>query len=172
MHSPEFGTRKEKEQFVGYAHNFMRYATVNGQQIDRLAQALQYGFLSPREAQRLEIPYKKSLDITYVGCRDADDIIFLFPLRELNQPSYWPEAVSVVFDKSLEVLSYEEMYEYQRGSWTHLSYSYGEVYAFGRIDPSNIRQILLPSPTREEIEQTRELVRKHAPTIADGIIIR
>ena len=171
MVSPEFGTRKEKEQFVGYAHNFERYVSIDNQLIDRLAQSLQHGFLSPQEAQRLGVPYGKSLNITFRGFRDADNIIYLFPVRILNSVPRWSNAVSVVFDRSLEVLSYEEMREYQGGHWPHLSPTGGEVYVFGRIEPSHLRQILLPNPSVQEIEQTRELVIKHAPTIADRITI-
>lgn len=171
MHSPEFGTRKEKDQFVGYAHNFERYVTVDDQRIDRLALALQHGFLSPQEAQRLGVPHKKNLNITLMNLRDTDNIIYLFPLRELNQIPLWPNAVSVIFDQNLEVLSYEEMKEYQGGFWPHMSFLYGEVYVFGRIDPSHLRQILLQKPSVEEIEQTRELVRKYVPTIANRIVV-
>ena len=171
MHSPEFGTRKEKEQFVGYAHNFERYVTIDSQQLDRLALALQHGFLSPQEAQRLGVPHKKNLNITLMNFKGVDNIIYLFPLRGINQIPHWSNAVSVVFDQSLEVLSYEEMKEYQGGSWPHLSFLYGEVYVFGRIDPLRLKQILLPNPSAEEIEQTRGLVRKYVPTIADRITV-
>lgn len=108
MYPPEFGTIKEKEQFVGYAHNFERYTSVGNQGVDVLAQILQYGLISQREARRLGIPYRRPL-VTYLNARDADDIIFLFPLRGINQIPRWPNAISLVFDRDLEVLSHEEV---------------------------------------------------------------
>ena len=170
MRGPEFGTKKEKEQLVGYSHNFERYIDVDGQLVDRLEQSLRFGFLSPKEAQRLGIPHKKNLNIIYLGLRDPDNVIFLFPLKKINALPRWSNAVSVVFDRSLEVLSWEEMNEYQ-GGWPNLSPMLGEVYVLRRIDPQYLRQILLPRSSKEEKEQVVGLVRHYVPKIADKIIV-
>ena len=64
----EFGTRKEKDQFVGYSHNFRRYFVIEDQVIDRLEQILRYGILSPREAQKLGIPHKNNIEFGSHTC--------------------------------------------------------------------------------------------------------
>ena len=179
MRESEFGTRKEKERFMGYSHNFRRYKYANGQSIDRLEQHLKYGLLSPKEAQRLGIPYRRNVSTTLTdpllaghGFKDPDNIIFLFPMTELNTAIKWPNAISVVFSRTLNVLSWEEMQDHQGNDWPHGSSTYGEVYVLGRIDPSCIQEILLPDPSRKELRVVRELVQKHVPDYANKIVVK
>lgn len=158
-------------KFAGYAHNFERYVGINDQVIDRLEQSLQYGFLSPRQANIKGVPFRRNTNVTIRDAKDIDDVIFLFPLRTPDAIPRWLGAITTVFSSELEVLTLEEMMTYQNGNWVNLSPTYGEVYMFGRIDPAYLREIILPSPNHDEKEAVRKLLHKYTPELFNKVVI-
>jgi hypothetical protein len=170
MWLPDFGRRNsELLQPAGYSQNFRRFVDVDAVRVDRLAQILEHGLVSEREALARNIPWARNLQIYFTGMRDTDDIIYLFPFQRLRNPPRWGDAVTLVLDKSLPVMTYEDMNVYQGGSWIHLSPSQGEVYMFGRVDPSYIREILLPIPSKDQIAEVTGLIQTLAPGLVDTI---
>ncbi len=147
---------------VAYAHNFERHFQHKGNTIDRLEQVLAYGILSPREAAKRSLPFQRNMEIIFGGVENYDDVIFLFPVFDLAKPPLWPNGISAILDKSLEVLTVEEMTARQNGNWVQLSSLYGgEFYRFGSVPYDYFREIILPS--KNEVIAAKELIRKYLP---------
>lgn len=141
-----------------FIHSFPRYFEQSSERFDRLRLILQHGLLSPREAERRGIPFKKETEFfrikkgenpnhQYV---DYDDYIFVYSVMERGSMPI-PGNTSVLFDQSLQVTTSQEMQKMNSSFWVVTSV--GERYVKNRIAPELIREIRVWGGDRQELEQ-------------------
>lgn len=134
---------KVRSDFFGYTHSFDPYFNLNGERHNKEKLIREFGILSPREARNLGVPYAVNIRIALEGVADYDDVIFLFPIRERSIIPKGPGTLTAILDCNIPILTPEEMSKRYNGAWVPLSNLYGgEVYAFTRIQPMHIVDII------------------------------
>ena len=131
-----------KDHVVGYSHNFYQYVDIEGRRVDRLALIREHGILSPMEAKKRNLPFKKNLNISAIGLDEYEDVIFLFPVTDLNRMPHWSGAIAALIDPELPVYSPDDLTR-KYGFWPQMSHIYGgEYYAYGCIPPERILKFI------------------------------
>jgi len=169
------------QEISAYHHNFERHFERGRQRIDRLKQVLKHGILSPNEAHKRKVPFKRDLDPNYLrsqvpaleNAKHYDDVIFLFRTHSNEVPNH-PRIplVNLVLDEEMKVMTIEEMTEYQSGNWLSFGpfFGYEEVYVLERIEPTHIQQIQLSTHSLRELDYVRKMVHIYLPNSSEILV--
>lgn len=117
-------------------HTYQQFFDLNGQTYDRNQLIATHGLISPKYAAEHDIPYQKRSNVGTDTIPQAvlDDVIYIFSIKD-RFPLPLPLVPYVYLKESVQTLSPDEMQKLHNG-W--VSFSQGEVYAFGRIPPEDL----------------------------------